>query len=173
MRKITLRRSEGFVTGVKNNASSGEFKIVDNMVLTNKEAEEIGTATTYDEMDARITCNRLGCKAFVRETADGQTKFYKILLTSYSEDGPIPEDETSVIDIDIDDNKAKFITKRLHEKNTSSPTSQPAEPKVFIFNILIFIFLVVILVGGFSANKSSNKGGGPTWEVDLTPFQSS
>ncbi len=166
MRKITLRRSEGFVTGVKNNASSGEFKIVDNMILTNKDAEEISTATTYDEMDARITCNRLGCRAFVRESVDGQTKFYKILTTPYSEDGPIPEDETEVIDIDIDSNKSSFITKRLHEK----ATTQPAEPKICIFTILIFVFLIVILIGGFSVNKNGNKGGSPTWEVDLTPF---
>lgn len=175
MRKITLRRSEGFVTGIKDGSADKEYKMVDNAILTEREADKVTTGITYDEQEARISCNRHECNAFVREVVDGKTIFYKILAKAYETDVPLPEDETELITVDIDKppaiptNKEGFY--RLKEANTVGGGTTADTCKIPLFLIIIFIVLVIVLI--MFPSNSSEGAKAPTWEIDLSPFQTS
>ena len=143
-----FRRSEGFITGIRDHVP--RYRLLNDVVFLSSAVELADQSVTKNERDAMLECNRRNCKGFVRNKKDGSTDFFHLLKFPYVEKNPVPEDETQLMELE------NFYPRRVSGFNNApvpipTPVSDPipnfvfeVQPKITIVSMIIFIMVLLV-----------------------------
>lgn len=178
-----FRTSQGHTTGivkkgkseVKDNYVANKYELLNNTVLNSAIGEYVGKNVSLSNNDASLECDRMGCKAWVRNAQDGMTQYYRI-TNPYAEDvlykDPAWNDTpTVVVDVELPVGDCTAPPKEETVNETVLVKESFSIPQIDKVTKLdkIYIFLIVVALLLLLLTKKQQKEGAEAniWCVDM------